>query len=214
MFRNRFVRATAILAVMLASWFCPRPSGARADTIFSNYDGYNCGCGNQTPLQGIEFTPSGAYDFTSAAAFIANSGGAGTIYLALYTAVSGSPGTQLWESGALAVPAAGTDARGGSVTTLALISGNYLGIAPLVLTSGTGYFFTFIGGTAKLAGWASGDGPYLPYADNVGGGYHADGTSNAQFQVFGQPLGVPEPASWPLLAVAAAALVALRRRRA
>src|SRR5579864_3333571 len=91
----------AILVLLTLAGVCGALTtrSARAATVFSNYTGSNCRCGFGSAFYAEAFSPASDFDFTGAAAFVANTDvEAQSLSLGLYSSI---PGTPLWTSGTL-----------------------------------------------------------------------------------------------------------------
>jgi hypothetical protein len=201
--RTRAVGAILVLLTLVGLCHALTVHSAGAATVFSNYNGMNCKCGFGDAFYAEEFSPSSDFDFTGAAAFVANTDiEAQSFSMGLYSLVPGSP---LWTSGTLTAPP----------SSATLVSPSYSG-SPILLQTGSEYFLVLnLSGSSSLNWLAEGSSsiPALTSAD--GSSWSSFGEQNLQFEITGVALGapIPEPASWVLvlLGFALAAFVANSR---
>ncbi|MBV9676792.1 MAG: PEP-CTERM sorting domain-containing protein [Acidobacteriaceae bacterium] len=174
---------------------------AQASTVFSNYTGVN-ESGVVAGLFAASFTPTGNFDFTGAAAFLDTPYvPPATASLILYSSSSaGKPDLQLWRSGSF------------SITTAQLVSASYTG-TPIVLQSGNTYFLGVDTPNGAWVGGGSSSVPFLIYSADGTWVPVGSGTSDVQFEVYGNPV-IPEPASFALLGLGLPSVAAVRSRRA
>jgi hypothetical protein len=193
------VYASAILSAGPSSLVAP---SAEAATVFSNYNGVICNCGEAGPqAYAAGFTSPGEYDVTGAAAFVQNSdfleGAAQPFSLVLYSATAGgSPGAALWTSGTVFAP--------GPNNTSTLVAATYSG-APIVLQAGSEYFFgvSFPNGNVV---WLSDGTTSVPLYGSGNGGatWSFVFDDSVQFEVYGAR--VPEPSTWAMMLIGFAGL--------
>jgi PEP-CTERM motif-containing protein len=200
--RTRAVRfILALFALCCAPALLARP--AQAATVFSNYNGVNCGCIFGLAFYASGFTPTSDYDFTGAAAFVLNENVSSPqpFSMALYSSTTtGGPGSALWTSGTLSAPAGA-----------ALVNASYSG-SPILLTGGHEYFLALNLSTSDAPGWLRDGSSSTPvYFSGDGTSWASLGESNPQFQVTGAV--IPEPSTWALLMLGFAGLALASNRR-
>lgn len=206
------IRAVLFL-LMLGGGLPALPTqSARAAVVFSNYTGTSIGEGNAgAHYFASGFAPDDSYDFTGAAAYVRNNDPAGAAQpfsMALYAATdAGGPASPpLWTSAALTVPAPNNSRT--------LVSTSYSG-PPILLQEGMEYFLALVVPEDPLSviwlGNGSSETP-LYYSDD-GTGWTPGGSSDSQFEVFGNA--VPEPSTWAMMLIGLAVLshAAFRRKR-
>jgi hypothetical protein len=186
------------------------PSRAEAVTVFSNYNGIDCTCGEIFPsIYAVEFNSAATYDFTGAAAYVLNfdvHGNAQPFSLSLYSATAASsPGALLWTSGTLFGP--------GPTFTATLVSTTYAG-PPIVVQQGTEYFFAVNLLSSGSLVWLGGGIAVLPLFSSTDGTSWTSLFNNPlQFQVYGAPV-VPESPAWAMMLIGFAGLALAGRRAA
>jgi len=164
---------------------------ARAATVFSNTTGSNCKCGFGSAFYAEEFSPSGDFDFISAAAFVDNTDiEAQSFTMGLYSSLPGSP---LWTSGALNAPA----------KSATLVSASNSG-SPILLQTGTEYFLVLDLSGGDAPNWLGQGSSSVPaFTSTDGSSWDSLGDQNLQFEITGVAPGsaIPEPATWVLLLI-------------
>jgi len=189
--RTNAIGAILVLLALVSVCSALTMRAARAATVFSNTTGSNCKCGLGGAFYAEEFTPSGDFDFTSAAAFVLNTDiAAQPLSIGLYSSLPGSP---LWTSGTLSAPASGAT----------LVSASNSG-SPILLKTGTEYFVVLdLSASSSLDWLAGGSSSVFALTSTDGSSWSGLGEENLQFEVLGVAPGeaVPEPASWVLLII-------------
>jgi hypothetical protein len=189
------VRAILIFLAFGGGLYTLLALSAEAATVFSNYNGVNCGCGGADGFFAEGFIPAGDFDFTGAGAFVQTSSfNPQSFSVALYSTNAGAPGSPLWTSGTLTAP--------GLQDSPTLVSASYAG-SPILLQTGNMYFLVLnISGSDSPSwlGQGSSSAPLFSSLDAIS--WNNLGEASLQFQVFGAaaPVAiVPEPASWVML---------------
>jgi hypothetical protein len=181
---------------------------ARAATVFSNYTGLNCSCGFGGGFFAEAFSPTGDSNFAGAAPYLQYAFREDQSFsMGLYSATnSGAPGSPLWTSGTVTVPA----------LSATLVSPIYGG-PPISLQSGNEYFLVLnIPGNVEPIWIGDGLSPVPAFRSADGVSWSSIGEENLQFEIFGTALGaaIPEPAPWALLLLGFGLAAFVTNRRA